>query len=132
MSNGDALREGTDPRGPASRLIIYLYKEAGGPYKAIQREYKGVEVTDGKLRIAFAPNVQNPAINGVEILADLCEIDDRVEGRIRGLATHSQDGAAQPDVLPATQLGMETRTGLEERSDPAIDHGSPLGRNGHP
>ena len=47
-----------------------IFKEAGGPYKAIQREYKGVEVTDGKLRITFTPNVQNPAINGIEIFAE--------------------------------------------------------------
>jgi enterochelin esterase-like enzyme len=47
-----------------------LFKEAGGPYKAIQREYKGVEVTGGKLRITFTANVENPAINGIEIFAE--------------------------------------------------------------
>ena len=47
-----------------------IYKEAGGPYKAIQREYKGVAVTDGKLRITFTPNVENPAVNGIEIFAE--------------------------------------------------------------
>ena len=47
-----------------------LWKEAGGPYKAIRREYKGVEVTDGKLRITFTPNIENPAINGIEIFAE--------------------------------------------------------------
>lgn len=47
-----------------------IFKEAGGLYKAIQREYKGVEVTDGKLRITFTPNVENPAINGIEIFAE--------------------------------------------------------------
>ncbi len=47
-----------------------MFKEAGGPYKAIQREYKGVEVTDGKLRITFTPNIENPAINGIEIFAE--------------------------------------------------------------
>jgi enterochelin esterase-like enzyme len=47
-----------------------IFKEAGGPYKAIQREYKGVMVTDGKLRIEFTPNVENPAINGIEIFAE--------------------------------------------------------------
>lgn len=47
-----------------------IYKEAGGPYKAIQREYKGVEVTNGKLKITFTPDVQNPAINGIEIFAE--------------------------------------------------------------
>ncbi len=47
-----------------------LFKEAGGPYKAIQREYKGVAVTDGKLMITFTPNIENPAINGIEIFAE--------------------------------------------------------------
>jgi enterochelin esterase-like enzyme len=37
---------------------------------AIQREYKGVEVTNGKLRITFTPNIENPAINGIEIFAE--------------------------------------------------------------
>jgi len=27
-----------------------------------------VEVTDGKLNISFTPNVENPEINGIEIL----------------------------------------------------------------
>jgi hypothetical protein len=27
-------------------------------------------VTDGKLRITFTPNVENPAINGIEIFAE--------------------------------------------------------------
>ena len=47
-----------------------IFKEAGGPYKAIRREYEGVEVTDGKLRITFTPNIENPAINGIEIFAE--------------------------------------------------------------
>jgi len=47
-----------------------IFKEAGGPYKAIQRQYKGVEVTDGTLRITFTPNIENPAINGIEIIAE--------------------------------------------------------------
>jgi enterochelin esterase-like enzyme len=47
-----------------------IYKEAGGLYKAIQREYKGVMVTDSKLRITFTPKVENPAINGIEIFAE--------------------------------------------------------------
>jgi len=47
-----------------------IFKEAGGPYKAIQREYKGVAVTNDKLRITFTPNIENPAINGIEIFAE--------------------------------------------------------------
>jgi enterochelin esterase-like enzyme len=57
-------------QGQKPEKDIDLYKEAGGPYKAIQREYKGVEVTDGKLRITFTPNIENPAINGIEIFAE--------------------------------------------------------------
>ena len=47
-----------------------IYKEADGAYKAIQREYKGVEETDDKLRITFTPNVENPAIKGIEIFSE--------------------------------------------------------------
>ncbi len=47
-----------------------IYKEAGGPYKAIRREYNGVEVTDGKLKITFTPKIENPAINGIEIFGE--------------------------------------------------------------
>jgi enterochelin esterase-like enzyme len=47
-----------------------IFKEAGGMYKAVQREYKGVVVTDGKLKITFTPNLENPAINGIEIFAE--------------------------------------------------------------
>jgi alcohol dehydrogenase (cytochrome c) len=47
-----------------------LFKEAGGIYKAIVREHKGVAVTEGKLKIEFSANVQNPAINGIEIIAE--------------------------------------------------------------
>ena len=47
-----------------------IFREAGGAYKAIVREYKGVAVTDGKLKIEFTANVQNPAINGIEIFAE--------------------------------------------------------------
>jgi hypothetical protein len=37
----------------------------------MQRAYietVNVEVTDGKLDITFTPNVQNPEINGIEII----------------------------------------------------------------
>lgn len=47
-----------------------IFKETGSLYKAIQREYKGVAVTDGKLKITFTPNIENPAINGIEILVE--------------------------------------------------------------
>jgi hypothetical protein len=47
-----------------------IFKEAGGAYKAIVRRYRNVEVTDGKLKIVFTANVQNPAINGIVIRAE--------------------------------------------------------------
>ncbi|MDH7598836.1 MAG: malectin domain-containing carbohydrate-binding protein [Sedimentisphaerales bacterium] len=47
-----------------------LYKTCGGAYKALVKEYKGVEVKDGKLVIGFTPNIENPEINGIEIIAE--------------------------------------------------------------
>ncbi len=44
-----------------------VYKEAGGRNKAVVREFV-VEVSDGWLDIGFVPNIQNPEINGIEIL----------------------------------------------------------------
>ncbi len=45
-----------------------LVKEVGS-LKPLVKEYKGINVTDGKIAIAFTPNVENPEINGIEILA---------------------------------------------------------------
>ena len=47
-----------------------VFKEAGGPNKPLIKEFKGVAVTGGKLTIGFTANVQNPEINGIEILAE--------------------------------------------------------------
>jgi hypothetical protein len=45
-----------------------LYKEAG-PLKALVKEFKDVQVTNGQLVIGFTPKVENPEITGIEILA---------------------------------------------------------------
>lgn len=45
-----------------------VLKEAGGFGKPLVKECAGIEVTDGKLRIEFVANVQNPEINAIEIL----------------------------------------------------------------
>jgi len=46
------------------------YKEAGGFQKPVVKTIKSVVVTDGQLVIAFTANVQNPEINGIEILSE--------------------------------------------------------------
>ena len=46
-----------------------VFKAAGGANKPVIKEIKGVEVTD-KLAIDFETNIQNPEINGIEILAE--------------------------------------------------------------
>ena len=46
------------------------FKEGGGLNKPTVKEFKAVEVTDEKLVIGFEPNVQNPEINGIEILGE--------------------------------------------------------------
>ena len=45
-------------------------KEAGGSQKPVVRELKGLAVTDEELVIGFIPNVQNPEINGIEIISE--------------------------------------------------------------
>jgi endoglucanase len=64
--------------GPGQRVFSFkvqgqefkdfdVFAKAGG----VQRAYietVNVEVTDGKLGITFTPNVQNPEINGIEII----------------------------------------------------------------
>jgi len=46
-----------------------VFKEAGGAFKPVIKEIKGIEVKD-KLAIDFETNIQNPEINGIEILAE--------------------------------------------------------------
>ena len=46
------------------------YKEAGGFEKPVVKTIEAVAVTNGELAIGFTANVQNPEINGIEILSD--------------------------------------------------------------
>jgi len=57
--NGKLVLEDFDP-----------YKVAGGPQKPIVKEFKGIAVTDGELVIGFEPNIENPEINGIEIMSE--------------------------------------------------------------
>lgn len=74
--------------GPGDRVFTFkvqdkefkdfdIWKKAGGMQKAYI-ETIPVEIADGKLKIVFTPNVQNPAINGIEIIpAALAEAADK-------------------------------------------------------
>jgi hypothetical protein len=44
------------------------FKEAGA-LKAIVKEFKDIQVSNGQLVIGFTPKVENPEINGIEVLA---------------------------------------------------------------
>lgn len=57
--NGETALEDFDP-----------YKEAGGFEKPVVRQIKGISVTNGELVVGFVANIQNPEINGVEILSE--------------------------------------------------------------
>jgi enterochelin esterase family protein len=65
--------------GPGERVFSFkvqgkefkdfdIWKKAGGPYRAYV-ENVPVQVTNGEFRITFTPQVQNPEINAIEILA---------------------------------------------------------------
>ncbi len=45
-----------------------VFKEAGGFAKPLVKTVPDVKVSDGRLDIEFVPNVQNPEINGIEVL----------------------------------------------------------------
>ncbi|RPI23514.1 MAG: hypothetical protein EHM61_19570 [Acidobacteria bacterium] len=47
-----------------------IAKAAGALKKAFVQETKGVQVSDGLLKIQFVSKQQNPAINGVEIVSE--------------------------------------------------------------
>lgn len=64
--------------GPGQRVFSFnveghafkdfdIWVKAGGPLRAYV-ETVNVDVTDGKLDITFTPNVENPQINGLEII----------------------------------------------------------------
>jgi enterochelin esterase family protein len=56
---------------PGQKVLkdLDLYKTVG-PLKPLVKEYKGVSVEDGQLVIGFTPNIENPQICGIEILAE--------------------------------------------------------------
>jgi hypothetical protein len=45
-------------------------KAAGAVQKPLVKEFKGIEVADGTLKIEFAAKQQNSEINGIEVLAE--------------------------------------------------------------
>jgi len=64
--------------GPGQRVFSFnvaghefkdfdVWVKAGGPQRAYV-ESVPVEITNGKLEITFTPNVENPQINGIEII----------------------------------------------------------------
>jgi len=54
--------------GQAKLVDFDPFQAAGGFAKPVVREVKGVVVADGKLKIEFVGKLQNPEINGIEIL----------------------------------------------------------------
>ena len=57
----------------------------------------------------------------IDELLQLGEADDLVEETVQLAPAQSQDGAAQEDVLPGGQLGVEADTQLEKGRDLALD-----------
>ncbi len=47
-----------------------IQKITGGVQKALVKEFKGIAVTDGILRLDFVAKLQNPEINGIENIAE--------------------------------------------------------------
>jgi len=67
MAAGERLF-GVSINGKVVLKDLDVFKEAGGPNRPLIREFRGIEVTGEELVIGFTVNVQNPEINGIEIL----------------------------------------------------------------
>src|SRR5207245_9948177 len=63
----------------------------------------------------------------VDEALDLGERDDLVELRLDLGLPHPENRPVEVHVLPAGELGVEARPDLEERADPAVNLGLPLG-----
>ena len=46
------------------------FKEAGGYEKPVVKTINDIDVTNGQLDISFTTNIQNPEINGIEIISE--------------------------------------------------------------
>jgi len=57
-------------QGKPALKDINVQKEAGAVQKALIKEFKAVEVTNGILEVKFIAKEQNPEINGIEVLAE--------------------------------------------------------------
>lgn len=57
-------------QGKPALKDLNVQKEAGTVQKALIKEFKGVEVTNGLLEVKFIALEQNPEINGIEVLAE--------------------------------------------------------------
>jgi endoglucanase len=47
-----------------------IQKTTGGVQKALAKEFKGIAVSGGILKIDFVSKLQNPEVNGIEIIAE--------------------------------------------------------------
>ncbi|MFA5238125.1 MAG: malectin domain-containing carbohydrate-binding protein [Phycisphaerae bacterium] len=57
--NGETVAKDIDP-----------FKDGGGLEKPVVKEFKGVAIANGELVIGFEMNIENPEVNGIEIIAE--------------------------------------------------------------
>jgi hypothetical protein len=77
-----------------------VFKKAGGANKAYI-ETVPVQVTDGKLKITFTPNVENPEINGIEISPESAAAPAETKA-----AAPAETKAAAPAESKAAEKGV--------------------------
>ena len=116
--------------GPGDRVFSYkvqdkefkdfdVWKKTGGP----QRPYietVGVDVTDGKLHVVFTPKVENPQINGIEIIPlEKASAEDKAAAEKSKAAdkTSSAGSSGARSVAAATQPPGNTPMRLTSQED---------------
>ncbi len=116
--------------GPRDRVFSYkvqdkefkdfdVWKKTGGP----QRPYietVGIDVTDGKLHVVFTPKVENPQINGIEIIPlEKASAEDKAAAEKSKAAdkTSSAGSSGARSVAAATQPPGNTPMRLTSQED---------------
>ncbi len=107
--------------GPGGRVFSFtvqgrefkdfdIWVKAGGPNRAYI-ESVPVEVTDGTFRITFTPNVENPAINAIEIIP---QTGDAASAAVPAApvpaAPAPEPASTQPDAAVSTSTGPAVLT----------------------
>ena len=117
--------------GHAAEAFLLELRVADGQY-LVHQEDVGLEVCRHREGQPQVHARRVPLDRRVQETLDSSKINDLVKLANDLRPPHAQDRSGQEDILPAGQLGMESRPHLQQRAHPAPDLRMALGRRGDP